>query len=32
MVIMKIPEKPPSSEIDANESDEIYTYLKNETS
>ena len=28
---MKIPEKPPSSEIDANESDEIYRYLRDET-
>jgi len=30
MVIMKIPEKPPSSEIKANEHDEIYKYLSNE--
>jgi len=28
---MKIPEKPPSSEIKANEIDEIYNYLRNET-
>jgi len=27
MVIMKIPEKPPSSDIKANEIDEIYKYV-----
>jgi len=31
MVIMKIPEKPPSSDIKANEIDEIYKYLRNES-
>jgi hypothetical protein len=31
MVIMKIPEKPPSSEIKANEIDKIYNYLRNVT-